>query len=368
MTVYVVDLESVESRYTCEWKTHVPELLKDQLDCEVVVVDGGDVPPTVTPGAFLNFGGTNIYKSRQLEQIAQLFCQNKIKDGDYFLYTDAWNPTVTQLKYMSSLLGINIRIGGLFHAGSWDSQDFLGRLVGNTPWVRHLEKSLFHTFDHNYFATDFHIQLFVKELLDDGQAGEHVKKIPEYVDSGKIVLTGWPMEYFKSTFEKYQNTPKRDLILFPHRIAPEKQPDIFRDLSHALPEYDFVICQEQQLTKSQYHQLLAEAKIVFSANLQETLGISSCAEAPILNAIPLVPNRLSYREIFKNYQAFVYPSEWTTDWNAYQLHKEEIINLIKHTMQHQPQLTKTCQDYVLSDYENFFNSQNMISTIRKSIS
>ena len=37
---------------------------------------------------------------------------------------------------------------------------------------------------------------------------------------------------------------KRDLIVFPHRIAPEKQPEIFRDLADSMKQYEFIICQE----------------------------------------------------------------------------------------------------------------------------
>ena len=39
MTVYIVDLESIPTRYTCEWKSHVPKLLKEQGH-EVYVIDG----------------------------------------------------------------------------------------------------------------------------------------------------------------------------------------------------------------------------------------------------------------------------------------------------------------------------------------
>jgi hypothetical protein len=84
MTVYIVDIEAVDTRYTKQWKEHLPEqmqraLLSDSvvLD-EVVVISGGDVPQSTTPGAFLNFGGTNVYKSNQLMQIAELFCKGKV--------------------------------------------------------------------------------------------------------------------------------------------------------------------------------------------------------------------------------------------------------------------------------------------------
>ena len=101
---------------------------------------------------------------------------------------------------------------------------------------------------------------------------------------------------------------KRDLYLFPHRVAPEKQVEIFKDLAQRLPQYDFVVCQDQELTKNEYHNLLGEAKMVFSANLQETLGIS-WYEGALVDAIPMMPDRLSYSEMALD--VFKYPSEWT---------------------------------------------------------
>ena len=70
MTVYIVDLEAVESRYTCEWKWHLPELIKNSVPIE----GAEDIPKATTPGAFLNFGGTNIYKAKQIETIGRMFC------------------------------------------------------------------------------------------------------------------------------------------------------------------------------------------------------------------------------------------------------------------------------------------------------
>ena len=119
--------------------------------------------------------------------------------------------------------------------------------------------------------------------------------------------------------QMYKGMKKKDLILFPHRIAPEKQVDIFRDLKEQLPQYEFVICQEQQLTKNEYHNLLGEAKLVFSANLQETLGIS-WYEGALVDAIPMIPDRLSYSEM--GLDDFKYPSEWTEDFFAYKKYKK----------------------------------------------
>ena len=98
---YIVDIEAVDTRYTKQWKEYLPVQLRKATSQNVVVISGGEAPQARTPGAFLNFGGTNVYKSKQLEQIGEMFCNGKIQDGDYFVYTDAWNPTVLQLKYMA---------------------------------------------------------------------------------------------------------------------------------------------------------------------------------------------------------------------------------------------------------------------------
>ena len=363
MTVFLVDLEAVETRYTGQWKTHVPNLLRKAGHNVQIIPGPTDIPTATTPGAFLNFGGTNIYKSAQVEQMGRLFCSGSVHAGDHFIFTDAWHPGIINLKYMSELLGIPVVTHGLWHAGSYDPQDFLGRLVGNKPWVRHAEKSFFSAFDHNYFATQFHIDMFHHNLLNDGMIEnpwEEEDKV-DMLEDGKYVRTGWPMEYMNDALLNYKNMSKRDIILFPHRIAPEKQVEIFRDLATYLPQYEFVVCQDQQLTKNEYHNLLGEAKMVFSANLQETLGIS-CYEGAVVDAIPMVPDRLSYTEMY--YDTFKYPSEWTESFEAYETHRS---NLCFAIMQHMdnystrlPLIHKQAKDL----HDNFFSATGLLNNIK----
>ena len=358
-TIYLVDLEAVSTRYTGEWKLHLPQLLQ-RAGHNVQVISGPeDIPRATTPGAFLNFGGTNIYKSTQVEKISRLFCDGRIHAGDHFLFADAWHPGIINLTYMSELLGISITTHGLWHAGSYDPQDFLGRLIGNKPWVRHAEKSFFSCFDHNYFATEFHVKMFFDNLIHNYPAENpwYEEDWAERYDDGKIVKTGWPMEYMENTLTIYKGMKKRDLILFPHRIAPEKQVEIFRDLKEQLPQYEFVVCQDQELSKNEYHNLLGEAKIVFSANLQETLGIS-CYEGAVVDAIPMVPDRLSYSEMY--YEGFKYPSEWTQDWSSYLQHRQELCHHIVVTMTHYekriPSLRKQTQELT----DQFFSASKLL--------
>lgn len=354
MTIYIVDLEAVDTRYTKEWKKYLPVQLKRHTNSKIEVISGGNTPQATTPGAFLNFGGTNVYKAKQMQQIGELFCNGKIKDGDYFLYTDAWNPTVLQLRYMAELLGINIRIGGLWHAGSYDPQDFLGRLIGDKPWVRNAERSMFETYDNNFFASDFHINMFVDTFNEFGNY------VGLTTDKTKVRRVGWPMEYLEGSMSAYKGMDKKDIILFPHRIAPEKQPDIFYDLKDALPQYEFVVCQEKELSKNEYHNLLGEAKMVFSANLQETLGIS-WYEGCLVDTMPLVPDRLSYTEMAID--EFKYPSKWTQDFESYQKSKKQLIQKIDFMMTNYkkiiPQIWKQKQQL----QEKYFSGKQLYGDI-----
>jgi hypothetical protein len=354
MTVFLVDLEAVETRYTGQWKTHVPALLRKRGHHVEIISGPTDIPTATTPGAFLNFGGTNIYKASQVEQMGRLFCNGSVHPGDHFIFTDAWHPGIINLKYMSELLQIPVTIHALWHAGSYDPQDFLGRLIGDAQWVRDAERSFFGAADHNYFATQFHIDMFCDVFMDLWAKESCIKH-------GKIMRTGWPMEYMDTTLTAYKNMPKRDLILFPHRIAPEKQVEIFRDLKEHLPQYEFIVCQDTPLTKNEYHNLLGEAKIVFSANLQETLGIS-CYEGALVNAIPMVPDRLSYSEMY--YEGFKYPSEWTESYKSYDTHRPElcakIIQYMENYNKFLPQLYKQSIDLT----EQFFSSTKLLENIK----
>ena len=362
--IYIVDLEAVDTRYTGQWKAHVPALLK-KAGHEVLIISGpSDIPSATTPGAFLNFGGTNIYKASQVEQLGRLFCAGSVKAGDHFIFTDAWHPGIINLKYMSELLGIPVTTHGLWHAGSYDPQDFLGRLVGKKKWVRHAEKSFFHAFDHNYFATDFHIRMLVENLLEDGYKSENPWFEEDFDDlqtSKKVIRTGWPMEYMQDTLAPYKGMKKRDMILFPHRIAPEKQVEIFRDLATHLPQYEFVVCQDQQLTKHEYHTLLGEAKLVFSANLQETLGIS-CYEGALVDAVPMVPDRLSYTEMY--FDVFKYKSEWTESWDSYNVYRPDLCRAIMTHMDYYSTRMSLLKQQADSLTTNFFSATDMLRNIK----
>ena len=355
MTIFIVDIEAVDTRYTKQWKEYLPKQLQRSTNEEVIVISGGEVPQATTPGAFLNFAGTNNYKSQQMLEISRMFANGEITNGDYFVYTDAWNPTVVQLRYMAELLGVDVRIGGLWHAGSYDPQDFLGRLIGNKPWVRHAERSMFDCYDHNFFATQFHIDLFLQTFKNKDNPKEF-----QQVNEDKIKRVGWPMEYLATSLDSYKNMPKEDIILFPHRVAPEKQVEIFRDLKEQLPQYEFIVCQEKELSKNDYHNLLGRAKMVFSANLQETLGIS-WYEGLLVDTIPMVPDRLSYSEMAD--QPFKYPSIWTKNFEQYKKFRPQLVDKVIDYMENYDSYKAPMNTQLYNLKRSFFSGEALYKEV-----
>ena len=303
-TLWLFDIEPHEQRYTSEWKTYLPQQLRSAMQKRsaqnwvLKIVSGHQTSGSLSTGGFLNFAETNRYKAEQVAEFSKRVSENKVQQGDRLLFADAWHPGIIHARYMSDLMNLRLKIHSMWHAGSYDRADFLGRMVTDKKWSSNFERALFRASDRNYFATKFHKDLFLKALA------------PGHDDRAKVV--GWPMEYLTNLISKHDDIAKKKLILFPHRMAPEKQPSIFSYLSTVLPEFQFVFAQDRRRTKAQYHALLAQALVVFSANKQETLGIG-VYEGMLSGAIPVVPTRLSYKEICR---AWCYPGHWTRNIEA----------------------------------------------------
>lgn len=284
-TVHIIELEPIESRYTSIWKYTLPALIVSHGMKANVIRGEARGSETATEGAFLNFTKTNEFKASQAIILARAFDDGTIADGDVLLFTDAWNPVVLMARYMIDLMGRRVRIASLWHAGSYDPQDFLGRKIGNKTWSYNAERAMFYAADVNFFATQFHVDLFCDTLKVDRQH-ESIHKM------------GFPFEYIAQLAQSGNNTSvKEDIVCFPHRLSEEKNYKLFKQLESMLPQYKFIACQEHALTKAEYYNILSRSKLLFSANKQETLGIGTF-EGLALGAIPMVPDYLSYSEMY----------------------------------------------------------------------
>ena len=142
--------------------------------------------------------------------------------------------------------------------------------------------------------------------------------------------------------------------------TPEKQLEIFLDLKEQLPQYEFVVCQERELDKNQYHNLLGESKLVFSANLQETLGIS-WYEGALVGTLPMVPDRLSYKEMALS--EFKYPSEWTENFETYVKNKNKVVERIVEYMENYSNYLVALDKQVTKLNTEFFSGKSIYKVV-----
>jgi hypothetical protein len=249
-------------------------------------------------------------------KLSHLFSKGYIKPGDVFLFTDAWNPAILNVKYMADTLGIPIRIVSYWHAGSYDLWDMLGYKVqeanGNRNWSIAAEKSFYEASNVNLFATEYHAKFFMKHCLGwSDQINKIISVSGLRHPDEKICVSGQPHYEILNWFKQRLKTDpplKEDIVLFPHRLCKEKQPEIFDELARRNPQFKFVRTQDMNLSKEEYYDLLLRTKVVFSAAQHEMLGISQM-EGVLAHALPLMPNRLSYSEMFD--KDFLYPSDWS---------------------------------------------------------
>ena len=312
--IWIFGLEPLDSRYTKQWHSNIPwELtLAAAGRYRVRQIDGVQRVKHVTAGAFLNFSDTNYWKSTQLSNFVELLDSGETTPEDKFLFTDAWNPCITQIAYMRDLLDQNWELHGIWHAGAYDPSDILGYKM-KKPWPWAAEQSWFYSLDYNYYASNFHKDMFLRNL-----------EIHEDFHH-KAVRSGQPHGEIVQAMTAYSDAEKSadNLVMWPHRFNSDKQPDIALDLAES---FNILITQKMSLTKDQYYQSLSQSRVIFSCALHENLGIS-VMEGVLAGVIPVLPNRCSYQEMYL--KEFLYPSEWTLNYDLYQKHRTDLVEFIQ---------------------------------------
>lgn len=314
--LFIVTLESIEQRYTKQWYNSWKNKFEQWFNVEYI--DGIIIDDKIDTGRFLDINKTNIWKAQQVVWFAKLFQDGKIQKGDRFLFADGWHFGIVALKYMSQLHNIPIKIYCYWHAGTWDNWDFITQ-VGMRDWAPPFEASLFLACDGHFVATKFH-----KRLIEDYFRSYY--RCGHFKFNNNIHVVGFPMDWRNEIANQIgefnsKELKKEDIILFPHRLDKEKQPHIFDQVSklRGMRGYKFIKTLEVTKNKKEYYTLMSQAKIIFSASLQETYGIGA-VEGVMLNCIPLVPNRLSYLEL--------YPTLFR--YSSYANMKEKIYYFMKH--------------------------------------
>ena len=278
--IYLLPIEPLDMRYSEQWLGWFrDEIVGSTYD--LVIIHGKTLTREITNGAFLDICGTNYYKASQLQQCCEYIHHGAVESGDVFLALDGWFPGIEMLAYMRDGMKIDFKIAGCFHAGTYDDTDFISKL-GMGVWGRDLENSWFHIFDAIFVATQYHKDLILHERV---------------VGPERIHVTGFPIK--RPDVKK--GFTKEKIVVFPHRLTPDKQPELFHELrlkfSITHPNWSFICSQDEKRTKVDFYKLLRRSSIAISFAKHENWGIAM-QEAVMLNCLPIVPNRLSYKEMY----------------------------------------------------------------------
>jgi|21_taG_2_1085346.scaffolds.fasta_scaffold06650_2 glycosyltransferase involved in cell wall biosynthesis len=272
MAIILAHIEPIEERYTKQWL----DALKDKVD----IIVGNEEVQEIKEGEFLDVLGTNQFKLEQGLELIKLIKEGKITENDTIFFLDLWNPIVTNIAYIRDCMDLKFKMAGLLHAGCWDKYDFLAKKE-LTRWAKGIEFAMIECVDTVIVATEFHKKL-IQEYFEVTWDKIKVETFPVFIDNHKP-------------------KPKEDIVVFPHRLATEKQPHLFDKLIEEYKEkypndkIEWIKTKDVWTNKKEYYKLLSRAKVSVSFALQETFGIAML-ESMNLGCIPFAPNRLSYRE------------------------------------------------------------------------
>jgi hypothetical protein len=275
MLIYL-PLEHIDARYT----SHL-----DKDICKYLNNNGipyhriyPDIPSTrLKNGTFLDASFTIDFKARQISQIAKMYANEEIKDGDTIFCSDLWMPGIESIAYLNYFCKKNVRLTGIIHAGSFTDTDFVRDME---RWAKNFEDIILDISSEIYVASNF-----IRNDL--------IKK--RFVHPDKVIVSGLPLD---SVLDEMKDiSRKEDIVIFNGRNVGEKQPELFERLRYYFPNVTFINTQKEKLSKKEYYDLLSRSKVVVSFALQENFGYG-INEAVKLGCIPVVPNRLVYPEFY----------------------------------------------------------------------
>ena len=294
MRIIDVPIEPIPMRYSEQWGRWFEKEFHGHK-VPAVRINVEPMSEEIKQGRFLDICGTHYYKAKQLGQISYLMEGGFFTDDDVFFFHDLWFPGIEMLFYMRDALDMKFKITGVLHAGSWDPQDMISHKEMNR-WAWHLESAILKEVDAVFVATHFH-RLLIRNYFGDGH--EFLKKIH---------VTGLPI--YPNEFAR-PDCKKQNIIVFPHRWNDEKQPKVWLEFKERLIDTYTIIRDQWKFidtftlkTKEEYYNVLNTAKISVSFALQETWGIAM-QESVLCGCLPVVPDRLSYEEMYPWWAKYV---------------------------------------------------------------
>ncbi len=279
-------LECLPERYSADWYYWFLDAIIESGVPAIII--GERRNRVIKEGEFLDVYQTHQFKFQQLCKTIEVL--KSLKSHTTVLFMDMWFPGIESLAYIRDCAKKDIKFVGMLHAGTWDPWDFIS-LNGCAQWGRDIEAGWLKIADKVIVATHFHRQLLEKT----------------FGNLTRISVKPFPVR----DLDRLDWGKKKNVVAFPHRLAPEKCPEEFEALKgiyfQRYPEdqgkVDFIRSMDVCSNKTEYYELLAQAKVSVSTARQETFGIAMI-ESERAGCIPVCPDRLSYPETLPDYPRY----------------------------------------------------------------
>lgn len=365
--LYIIPLESVDGRYTKQWRDNIPSYIEatNKFD-NVLVIDGEQLTNFVDVGTFLDIHTTIHYKNNQIQQVSELFRTKQIKDNDSFFFYDMefWGG-VESVRLLAQMNKLNVNIYSFCHAASYTKEDAFAVASYHQQFI---EVGWIAACDKVFVGSEYHKQAIIERRLKP-IAGSLLQEL-----SNKIIVTGNPM--FKDDYKLSWNPTKKKQIILPNRFDFEKRPNISLDLAYILKkeipdleivittshpkfksnkkwleelargmEDDGIITIKEGLTKEEYHKVIEESSIMMSNSIEENFGIC-IFESMVYGTYPLLSNELSHPELVGNCKELLYND------------LDEVVTKVKHLLDSSNKLN--IQTLMKSRVQHYYNSIHKI--------
>jgi glycosyltransferase involved in cell wall biosynthesis len=331
--IIYIPLEELPQRYTGMMNAAIYPKVDISLYPKI------EIDTEIKRGQFLDIVNTCKFKAAQLQMIADLFNEGKIENGDAFLVGDIFFPGIEMIKYMSELLGLDVKVYGINYAGRADKTDFVQQL---SHWADASEAGYHFICDGIFVGSE-----------------DHKNNVVNFfgLNTATVHTTGlvWDLNYMQTFKEQIGNVEKEDFVIWPHRWCEEKGINELIEfakntkkkivITSSGPKKDLGklpknIEYRHGLTKGEYFELMAKARWYLSNAYQETFGYT-IQEAIFFGCNILVPNRACCPEMVPsrnvyhsvseietkfNSEDLTVPYGWTSKWDN---NAQDMIDLIK---------------------------------------
>lgn len=223
------------------------------------------------------------FKHQQLRTLLDLFAINEIKDGDVFVFANAWNYVAVPLSFFRYEYGLDIKMIGFWGNSVFNkTSPMVRRLKMKTDWGYNFEMSLFKTYDLNCFFSEEHQKMFSSRHKSVKEAG---------------VVTGFPFGYLK---DEVKQKPKQNLVFTPWPVKDEIQLRVWKGMrGDHHKDLLFIDSWRTHTTREKYKELLKEAKFLFCPKEMDNDPVL-IYEAMLYGVVPFLQRKQLFQMLFSD--------------------------------------------------------------------